>query len=426
MTRTLESQPLQTTGQADAGKNRFALFAVALLYVSFGTAFGLLQGGLPPILRERGVDLQALGWTFALYVPLGLTFLWAPLVDRFSILPGLGRRVGWMVAMQAVTIVLLCLVAVGEGYPRAILFAAGLGIAFATATMDLALDAYAVEAFGIRHRPLAAALKVGFLASGGIIGGGIFVGLFDRLGWTTIFFLVAALTLVCTLPCFWLPERGRATGTAEAPKVGLLRALANPLMLRRLAFLASITTVLIAIAFFDRIVLVERGVELESIGWIFGTLSPIANIAATFMATALTRILSERAAIWSLAAVCLLGTLTIVLGMAAGMTTPLIGAMILQSAAAAGLSVKVYTLMLEWSVGHQAATDYAVLCGGSRLVATGALMIIPTAVASSGWPSFYVVCAVLLLGLLGLLQFRPALVGGSPAARRLLQGQRRL
>jgi hypothetical protein len=45
----------------------------------------------------------------------------------------------------------------------------------------------------------------------------------------------------------------------------------------------------------------------------------------------------------------------------------------------------VYTLMLEWSAGKQSATDYAVLCGGSRLVATLVLIAIPGTIGWIGW-----------------------------------------
>lgn len=64
-------------------------------------------------------------------------------------------------------------------------------------------------------------------------------------------------------------------------------------------------------------------------------------------------------------------------------------------------AIAIYTLMLEWSAGKQSATDYAVLCGGGRLVATLVLIAIPGAI---GWGWFYGLCGIVLLALVSTLQ----------------------
>lgn len=74
----------QKTHWVPAGNDQLAvLLAISALYIGFGMTMGLFQGGFPAIMREQGMSLGAVGWLYALYLPLGVAFLWSPLVDRW-------------------------------------------------------------------------------------------------------------------------------------------------------------------------------------------------------------------------------------------------------------------------------------------------------------------------------------------------------
>ena len=64
-------------------------------------------------MRQEGVDLATIGLMALVGLPYTLKFLWAPLLDRYT-LPFLGRRRGWMLVAQ------LCLMAaiVGLGFTQ--------------------------------------------------------------------------------------------------------------------------------------------------------------------------------------------------------------------------------------------------------------------------------------------------------------------
>ena len=56
--------------------------------------------------REEGVNLKSIGIFGLAQIPYTLKFLWAPLIDRFSI-PFFDRRRGWMALSQLVIGLLL-------------------------------------------------------------------------------------------------------------------------------------------------------------------------------------------------------------------------------------------------------------------------------------------------------------------------------
>ena len=74
-----------------------------LICVFTGFASGLplylLLNLLPAWLRSEGVDLKTIGFFALIQFPYTWKFLWSPLMDRYA-LPLLGRRRGWMLAMQ--------------------------------------------------------------------------------------------------------------------------------------------------------------------------------------------------------------------------------------------------------------------------------------------------------------------------------------
>lgn len=400
-------QPLMPVNSAvfdpnSAFKSAWVLFAIGLLYVSFGVCFGLLEFGVPPIMMNRGVDLASMGWVIALYIPFGLTFLWAPLIDAKP-LPWLGYRIGWIALAQLVSSVLLVVVAFGSNLPAAGLFALGLAICFAVATMDLALDALAVDIIGPHYRALAAGLKVAALALGGLIGGGVLVGLFDRLTWTGTFLLAAGLPILTTLPVLALSRADRPR-QRNLRRPSILVTLRRRGALRHIVLLSLFTTVTIALVYFQRPILVTLGVPLEQIGWGLGTLAPLLNtIAAVSIAPALSMLspLRSLALLVLLSAIAAAGT---VVALGSGSTHSVMIWALVQGMGSSALSVIIYTLILKWSAREQSATDYAVLCGSSRLLTTLALMAVAPALDYLSWTVFYGACTLALVVLAFLIR----------------------
>ena len=100
---------------------------------------------LPAWLSDAKVDIKAIGLMALLQIPYVAKFMWAPLLDHFSI-GMLGRRRGWMILLHLGLIVSLILM--GRMDPASQLMAIsamGLVVTFLSATLDIAIDAYRRE-----------------------------------------------------------------------------------------------------------------------------------------------------------------------------------------------------------------------------------------------------------------------------------------
>ncbi|MBA2413657.1 MAG: AmpG family muropeptide MFS transporter, partial [Burkholderiaceae bacterium] len=122
-----------------------------MLFLGFAAGLPLLLvlGTLSFRLREAGIDRTTIGYLSWVALAYGFKWAWAPLVDRLP-LPWLTRRFGrrrsWLLASQLVIIVGLIGMALADplaGLRSMVMFA--LMVAFASATQDIALDAYRIE-----------------------------------------------------------------------------------------------------------------------------------------------------------------------------------------------------------------------------------------------------------------------------------------
>ena len=140
-----------------------------MLFLGFSAGLPLLLvfGTLSFWLREAGVDRTTIGYLSWVGLAYGFKWLWAPLVDRMPIpllTRLLGRRRSWLLLSQITIMVALTCMALTD--PRLSLLPmvwCALAVAFASATQDIALDAFRIESAGTeRQAALAAAYQTGY------------------------------------------------------------------------------------------------------------------------------------------------------------------------------------------------------------------------------------------------------------------------
>jgi MFS transporter, PAT family, beta-lactamase induction signal transducer AmpG len=117
----------------------------ALLYLAEGAPIGFIWWAVPTRLREAGVPVGTIALlTSVVILPWAFKFLWAPLVDVLRG-PRWGRR-AWIVAAQLLMgLTLLPLAFVAWESSIGLLLAILLLHAFAAATQDVAIDAWAIS-----------------------------------------------------------------------------------------------------------------------------------------------------------------------------------------------------------------------------------------------------------------------------------------
>ena len=76
------------------------MLAIMALGAASGFPNQLTESALQAWLKDSGASNTTIGVMSYVALPYLLKFLWAPLIDRYS-LPWLGRRRGWILAMRS-------------------------------------------------------------------------------------------------------------------------------------------------------------------------------------------------------------------------------------------------------------------------------------------------------------------------------------
>ena len=150
---------------------RVYLQPASLRMLSLGFSAGLplllVLGTLSFRLREAGIDRSTIGHLSWVGLAYGFKWVWAPLVDRMP-LPlltrWLGRRRSWLLLSQLV--IMAALLGMAWCDPSKALEPivwCALAVAFASATQDIALDAFRIESAGAAQQAaLAASYQTGY------------------------------------------------------------------------------------------------------------------------------------------------------------------------------------------------------------------------------------------------------------------------
>lgn len=175
---------------------------LVLLLLGFAAGLPLLLvfSTLSAWLRDAGVARSDIGFFAWVGITYSVKVIWAPVVDRvpFPLLTArLGRRRGWMLAAQlGIAAGLVAMALLGPEGDLALFALLAVLVAFASATQDIALDAFRIEcAPADEQGALAAAYQLGYrialLASGA---GALFIA--DGPGWEAAYLAMAAAMAV--------------------------------------------------------------------------------------------------------------------------------------------------------------------------------------------------------------------------------------
>lgn len=169
------------------------------LYFVQGLPFGFQATALPVYLRSSGMSLAGVGLATALALPWSLKPLWAPLIDRYGS-ARLGRRKSWILPLQAL-LALTCFAAakVPPNDGLAPLLWLVLAMNLLAATMDIAVDGFAVDVLTTRELGHGNIAQVVGYKAGMLTGGGLLVWASGTIGWTGLFVSMAVLVTLSLL-----------------------------------------------------------------------------------------------------------------------------------------------------------------------------------------------------------------------------------
>ena len=182
------------------------LLSMLLMGFSSGLPLGLLSSTLQAWYTVSGASLIVIGWLTLVGQPYAFKFLWAPLLDRFSLFH-YSRRKSWIMTMQFLLgvafIVMGCLDPVHSSLYIAVL---ALIAAFFSATQDTAIDAYRTELLtdseqGVGFSFNTIAYRVAMIASTGVA-----LIIAAKFSWQILYWLMGLIFLLLMIVTIKTPN----------------------------------------------------------------------------------------------------------------------------------------------------------------------------------------------------------------------------
>lgn len=183
-----------------------------MLFLGFSAGLPLLLvfGTLSAWLARSGIDKTTIGFVSWVALLYGLKVLWSPLVDRFRIplmYRLLGQRRSWMLLAQCgVAGGLLLMSSTNPLSDLQLVVAAALLVAFASATQDIAIDAWRIEAMPTETQgAMAGTYQLGYRLGMLVAGGGAF-SIAHYYSWPAAYSAMALFMLIGIMTTLLIPE----------------------------------------------------------------------------------------------------------------------------------------------------------------------------------------------------------------------------
>lgn len=199
----------------DAVVSFFHPRVMAMLFLGFSAGIPslIIFSSLSLWLREAGIERSAV--TFFSWASLGYSFkfIWAPLIDQLPVpwlTRVLGRRRSWMLLSQIAVVVSIGSMAMVDpslgAHSLTLMFLGAVALGFFSATQDIVIDAYRIEAAvselqAMMASSYVAGYRIAMIISGA---GSLFIadilgstqGVYSYAAWKTTYLIMAATMLV--------------------------------------------------------------------------------------------------------------------------------------------------------------------------------------------------------------------------------------
>jgi PAT family beta-lactamase induction signal transducer AmpG len=364
-------------------------------------------------MKEEGVDLTVIGMMALVGLPYTLKFLWAPVLDRFT-LPVLGRRKGWLLTAQVALIVSIASLGFADPVKHPWLLASvAFLVTFFSASQDIVVDAYRREDLPDEELGLGSSLYVNGYRVGMLLasGGGLIMA--DHVPFSMVYQIMAACMLPGVATTLLAPEPEVAAGTPKTMR----EAVIDPLMeyfSRQGAFwvlafilfykLGDTMASAMTVPFY-----LDIGFSKTQIGTVVKLFGFWATVAGSLAGGVIMLRLKINRSLWVFGFLQAMSTAGFAILAWIGNNVHVLSAVIAFENFSSGMGTAAFVAFMA-SITHKkfTATQYALLSslmGVPRVMAAA-----PTGflAKSMGWESFFIFCTLIAApGILLLLKFAP-------------------
>lgn len=364
-------------------------------------------------MKEEGIDLTLIGMMALVGIPYTVKFLWAPVLDRFT-LPLLGRRRGWLLVAQVSLMFSISFLGFSEpAHNPWMLAVAAFLVTFFSASQDIVVDAYRREDLSDEELGLGSSLYINGYRVGMLLasGGGLIMA--DFMSFKAVYLVMAACILPGVLTTLMTPEPVIAAGTPKSMREAVFEPLKEYFSRNgAVVILAFILLYKLGDTMASAITTpfyLDIGFTKTEIGAVVKLFGFWATIIGSLAGGVIMIKLGINRALWVFGFLQALSTAGFAVLARIGYSIPVLSGVIAFENLSSGMGTAAYAAFMASITNKRfTATQYALL---------SSLMGVPRVIASAptgflakniGWENFFISCTLIAIpGMLLLLKFAP-------------------
>ncbi|MBS0011598.1 MAG: MFS transporter [Bacteroidales bacterium] len=252
------------------------------LYIAQSVPMSFFSTVVPVIMRQENYSLESIGLLQLVKLPWIVKFFWAPLVDRTASRPR--QYKSWIILSE----LFYAAIIIGIGFLKLQtdfkLIVILMVVAFiASATQDIATDAYAILILRKSERSLGNSMQSAGSFTGALLGTGVLLIAYYYFGWKMLLLLLACFVLIALIPLVFYGQAPEMD-IRERNKVTLAdiyRFFRPAGMHKRVLILAFYYSGIIGILAMMKPYMVDLGYSVKQIGFMSGIVgTSVASLAA--------------------------------------------------------------------------------------------------------------------------------------------------
>lgn len=396
-------------------KSIFNLRMLTALLMGFSCGLPLLLtlSVLQAWMKEEGVNLTVIGLMTLVGLPYTLKFLWAPVLDRFT-LPFLGRRRGWLIIVQVALIIAIS--GLGQSAPAKnpwLMTIAALLVAFFSASQDIIVDAYRREDLKDEELGLGSSLFINGYRIGMLLASGGGLILADHMPFSMVYRIMAGCMLLGVLTTLLCNEPRITAGTPKTIKEAVLSPLSEYFSRKDAIWILAF---ILLYKFGDTMAsamttpfFLEIGFSKSEIGAVVKLFGFWATVIGSLFGGVLMLKTGINRSLWIFGILQAISTACFAVLTKTGHNIKVLSGIIAFENLSSGMGTAAYAAFMASITNKKfTATQYALLTS---------LMGVPRVIASAptgfiakniGWDIFFISCAIIAVpGLMLLIKFAP-------------------
>ncbi|MGQ8336902.1 MFS transporter [Sunxiuqinia sp. A32] len=247
-------------------------FTLLSLYLAQSIPMSFFSTVVPVIMRMESYSLESIGYIQLIKLPWIAKFLWAPIVDKSCKSPKHYKR--WILLSELIYAMVIISIGFFNLQADFSTIIALMVIAFtASATQDIATDAFAILSLRKKERSLGNSMQSAGSFLGTLVGSGVLLIIYSSFGWTYLLFGLAGFVLVALIPLTLYKSKPNKEIKPNPKKVTLYEFVLffkEASTIRHLLVLILFYSGLIGILTMVKPYLVDLGYSIKEIGFISG------------------------------------------------------------------------------------------------------------------------------------------------------------